>query len=92
MADSTIDVLRMVRARLKVQLDVGIVSMDPDNEDPQHEFAELIPDLDDAIARESKRCALLKAAAEFIRTPSLISLRVEGEWLRRQEVLASVAQ
>lgn len=48
--------LETCRARIEAQTNVGIVSVDPDNEDPQHEFTELLPDIDDALrrAREGK--------------------------------------
>lgn len=41
--------LRMCRDRIEAQTRVGIVSADPDNEDPQHEFTELLPDIEDAL-------------------------------------------
>lgn len=41
--------LMTCRARIKAQTDVGLISQDPENEDPQHEFQELLPDLDAAL-------------------------------------------
>ena len=43
------ELLAKVRFRLKAQTDVGIVSTDPENEDPQHEFQEILVDIDDAL-------------------------------------------
>lgn len=40
------------RTRIKSQTDVGLISQDPENEDPQHEFQELLPDLDAALGLE----------------------------------------
>ena len=37
------------QARIRAQTNVGLVSEDPGNEDPQHEFQELLVDLDDAL-------------------------------------------
>lgn len=43
------ELLAKVRFRLKAQTDVGIVSTNPENEDPQHEFTEILVDIDDAL-------------------------------------------
>ena len=43
-------VLLECKQRIVSQLNVGIVSADPENEDPSHEFSELLPDIEDALA------------------------------------------
>lgn len=47
---NVLTLLQMIHTRIEVQTGVGIVSADPDNEDPQHEFSELLPDIQDAMA------------------------------------------
>lgn len=43
------ELLATCRHRIKAQTDVGLLSEDPANEDPQHEFQELLVDLNDAL-------------------------------------------
>ena len=37
--------LHHCRDRLRMQLNIGIISVDPENENPQHEFDELLTDI-----------------------------------------------
>lgn len=41
--------LVLCQTRIRAQTSIGLISADPDNEDPQHEFQELLADLDDAL-------------------------------------------
>ena len=50
-----LELLKMIRHRIRHQCEIGIVSCDPDNEDPQFELMELLPDIENAIARIGKR-------------------------------------
>ncbi len=48
---SPLKLLQTIHTRISNQTSVGIVSADPDNEDPQHEFTELLPDIEGVMAR-----------------------------------------
>jgi hypothetical protein len=50
--DPAREVLEKCRATIQAQTDVGVLSTDPENEDPQHELTELLPDIDDALGRK----------------------------------------
>lgn len=39
------------QSRIAAQTGVGILSQDPENENPQHEFQELLVDLEDALGK-----------------------------------------
>lgn len=44
-----VKLLALCRDRIESQTNVGVISSDPENEDPQHEFQELLVDLHDAL-------------------------------------------
>lgn len=68
-----------VRARLRHQCEVGIISRDPANEDPNHELGELLPDLDYAIEYAAPYMPTMDEAYRFIKSNPKTSADILAE-------------